>query len=138
MSIAGTSSFDNTDVRQIVAKLTGYVTHAAEDGLGMHEFERGLLNQLLAVGGSLMDQFLEQQHDGDLGDTVERDGKTLFRSQAPVTRPLRSIFGQRVFPVLASIATTEDVNRLSPGLPLPSISGFAFPVPTKIRSSSTS
>lgn len=94
MSIAGTSSFDNTDVRQIVAKLTGYVTHAAEDGLGMHEFERGLLNQLLAVGGSLMDQFLEQQHDGDLGDTAERDGKTLFRSQSPVARSLRSIFGQ--------------------------------------------
>lgn len=93
MSISGTSESRNCDPAQIVAELTGFVDTAVGDGIGMRDFERGLFDRLLTVGFHLTEEFLRRQGNGDCGDTCESSERTLHRSEKPVSRRLRTIFG---------------------------------------------
>ena len=53
---------------------------------------------VLKMGHLATDAFLQLQGDGDLGQTVQtEDGQTLVRSQQPVARPLRTVFGEHTF-----------------------------------------
>jgi hypothetical protein len=97
MSISGKSASCNCDPAEIVTELTGFVDAAVRDGSGMRDFERGLFDCLLAVGFRLTEEFLQRQGDGDCGDTCESSGNTLYRSEKPVARRLRSIFGEHQF-----------------------------------------
>lgn len=97
MSISGTSEARNCDPAQIVTELTGFVDAAVRDGIGMRDFERGVFDRLLAVGFRLTEDFLKRQGDGDCGDTCESSGKTLHRSEKPVSRRLRTLFGMHRF-----------------------------------------
>lgn len=97
MSISGTSQARNGDPAQIVTELTGFVDAAVREGIGMRDFERGLFDRLLAVGFRLTEDFLQRQGDGDCGDTCKSSGKTLHRSEQPVRRRLRTIFGVHQF-----------------------------------------
>ena len=97
MSMTEMSDTGNLDVVGVVKELADFVQHAAAEGVSMREFERGLLDRLLVVGCRLTDQFLSDQGNGDLGTTCEQDGHTLHRSEQPVTRRLRTIFGQHSY-----------------------------------------
>ena len=86
---------------EIVSRLAEYLIPLAREssasGIRIQDFERGLFGGLLAVGGKVMDAFLEAQGDGDLGNIVTHEDQTLHRSDEPVCRPLRTIFGHHQF-----------------------------------------
>jgi hypothetical protein len=86
---------------EIVARLAEHLIplaqQAASAGIPIHDFERGLFGGLLAVGGKVMDAFLEAQKNGDQGNIITHEDQTLYRSEEPVCRPLRTIFGHHQF-----------------------------------------
>lgn len=84
-------------VSRLAAHLIPFAREAAAVGIRIQDFERGLFDGLLAVGKKVMDAFLEAEGNGDHGSTVTREGQTLHRSEDPVCRPLRTIFGQHQF-----------------------------------------
>jgi hypothetical protein len=97
MSISGTVDSRNCGPTQMMTELSGFVDAAARDGISMREFERGLLDRLLQVGFQLTEEFLQRQGNGDCGETCESSGKTLYRSENPQRRALRTIFGEHAY-----------------------------------------
>ena len=59
---------------------------AAEAGILIQDFERGLFGGLLAVGGKVVDAFRNAQGDGDRGIVFTHQDRTLHRSDAPVAQ----------------------------------------------------
>ena len=84
-------------VSRLAAHLIPLALEASAAGILIQDFERGLFGGLLAVGGKVMDAFLEAQGNGDQGNIVTQEGQTLHRSEEPVCRPLRTIFGHHQF-----------------------------------------
>lgn len=75
-----------------------FVERAAAEGTSLREFERDVFDRLLKMGHAATEQFLALQGNGDRGETTtNEDGRTLFRSEEPVKRPLRTIFGEHQF-----------------------------------------
>ena len=71
-----------------------FVQAAVQERTALHEVERGLFEQLLALGRTLLEQFLATQGPGDQGPALSvGDGPLLVRGE-PETRPYRSIFGE--------------------------------------------
>lgn len=99
MSIAGTRELDKADSLAEMAEGIGeFVERAAADGVSLRELEREVFDRLLKMGRTATDQFLALQGDGDRGETVVDDeGRTLYRSEEPAQRPLRTIFGEHRF-----------------------------------------
>ena len=95
--MAVTGEFDNADTATILDQLTDFVAASVEQATSLLEFERGILDRLLSLGLSLTDQFLAAQPDGDQGTTVKFEEATVHRSSQPVTRKLRTVFGQHAF-----------------------------------------
>jgi len=78
--------------------LLAFVRRGVRDGVSFDEMERGILDKVLDMGGAAVNLFLTAQGDGDLGANVEtEDGTVLYRSESPVQRPLRTIFGEHRF-----------------------------------------
>jgi hypothetical protein len=78
--------------------LTGFVRRAVKEGASLDHLERGALQRILKMGRAAVDMFLEAQGDGDLGDSViTAEDAVLYRSDAVVTRPVRTIFGEHSF-----------------------------------------
>ena len=96
---------------EIVSRLAGHLIplalEASAAGIQIQDFERGLFGGLLAVGGKVMDAFLEAQGNGDQGNIVTHEGQTLHRSEEPVCRPLRTIFGHHQFMQFVYRASTD-------------------------------
>jgi hypothetical protein len=78
--------------RQLEA-MVALVKQAGEDQLRTDEVERGLLRQVLALGQTLLKQFVDDAGEGDEGERIEREGRTLQRLDARPRRYL-SIFGE--------------------------------------------
>jgi hypothetical protein len=79
-------------------ELQQFVDQAARDGESLYETEKEILAKVLEMGRLATDSFLQQQGDGDLGPTVRTaDGIELQRSDFPVARPLRTVFGEHTF-----------------------------------------
>lgn len=75
-------------------QLEQYVRLAAQEGRSLYEVERGVFDMLLSMGQSAIEQFLQQQGDGDLGATVPTaEGVVLYRSAERQPRSIRTIFG---------------------------------------------
>lgn len=55
--------------------------------------ERGLFDSLLVIGLTLLQAFVAGAGDGDQGEQVSQNGRTLYRSDKPHQRLYRSIFG---------------------------------------------
>lgn len=74
--------------------MIGFVKKAIESPeLRIDEIERALFDKSLALSFELLAQFAAGAGDGDHGETVEREGKTLQRSEEKKTKFYRSIFG---------------------------------------------
>jgi len=99
MSIAGVRKLDKADSLAGIAEGIGrFLERAAAEGVSLRNFERELFDRLLQMGHAATEQFLAAQGDGDCGETpVDDEGRTLYRSEEPAPRPLRTIFGTHRF-----------------------------------------
>lgn len=99
MRIAGTQDLDKADSLAGLAEGIGeLVERAASENMPLREFERDIFDRLLKMGHAAMEQFVSLLEDGDLGETVaDEEGRTLYRSEKPAERPLRTIFGTHQF-----------------------------------------
>jgi hypothetical protein len=79
-------------------RLTDKIDQAVRDGTALYDFERSVLQDVLRIGHAAVNLFLENQGDGDLGETVNTaEGRSLYRSDEPQERELRTIFGEHAF-----------------------------------------
>jgi hypothetical protein len=111
-----TVPFDMSKI-EIVARLAEHLIpfaqHAASAGILIQDFERGLFGGLLAVGGKVMDAFLDAQGTGDQGNIVTPHvDQTVYRSEEPVCRPLRTIFGHHQFMQFVYRASTDVKSKI--------------------------
>lgn len=99
MRIAGTQDLDKADSLARLAEGIGeLVERAGSENMPLREFERDIFDRLLKMGHAAMEQFVSLLEDGDLGETVaDEEGRTLYRSEKPAERPLRTIFGTHQF-----------------------------------------
>lgn len=78
----------------VFREMIEFVNKASESKeFRMDEVERTLFDMGLALGFRLLQQFASAAGDGDHGQTVEHEGKTLQRSEQKRTKLYRSIFG---------------------------------------------
>jgi hypothetical protein len=83
---------------KLAEDLVGLVRQAVQDGASLDHLERGAFRYALEIGRNAVEMFLEAQGDGDLGACVTTAEETvLYRSDTPMTRPLRTIFGEHSF-----------------------------------------
>ncbi len=83
---------------KLAEDLSGFVHQAVQEGASLDDLERGTFQRVLKMGRAAVKLFLEAQGDGDLGDCVATaEGTVLYRSDTPMTRPLRTIFGEHSF-----------------------------------------
>jgi hypothetical protein len=83
---------------ELAEDLAGFVRQAVQEGASLDQLERGALQRVLEIGHAAVDMFLEAQGNGDLGDRVlTAEDTVLYRSATPMTRPLRTIFGEHSF-----------------------------------------
>jgi hypothetical protein len=83
---------------KLAEDLTGFVFEAVRRGASLDEVERDAFRRVLDMGHRAIKMFLDAQGDGDLGATVSTaEGATLYRSDTPMTRTLRTIFGEHSF-----------------------------------------
>jgi hypothetical protein len=111
MSIAGVQELNKVEspvchspVESLAGMAEGigeFVERAARDGTSLREFEREIFDRLLKMGHAATEQFLAMQGDGDLGETAVHEECTVYRSQEPAKRPLRTIFGEHCFEAYA-------------------------------------
>ena len=99
MNIAHFISADKTEkLVDMVIELQQFVDQSAAGGASLYETEKGILAKVLEMGRLATDRFLQGQGDGDLGPTVQtEDGTELHRSESPLKRPLRTVFGEHAF-----------------------------------------
>jgi hypothetical protein len=75
--------------------LVGWVCRSAQDGTSAHELERGLFDELLALGKTLFQGFLKLVGPGDFGESVTLDdGHEVHRSEEQHLRRLLTVFGE--------------------------------------------
>ena len=74
------------------------VEQAIEAGLSLHRVERFIFDKVHEIGFAAVEQLLHGQGDGDLGEAVTTEaGQVLTRSDEPVARPVRTVFGLHTF-----------------------------------------
>ena len=80
---------------QLIASVDQAVTESSR----IDQVERDLIAQLLELGLTLLNHFVAQHGDGDLGDTAQTtDGRTLRRLAQTHERRYASIFGELTIP----------------------------------------
>jgi hypothetical protein len=100
MMIASESHSDKVNsamsrIAELAGELQTFCRQAAEQGQRQYDVEHGLWQRLLALGKEGMDLYLQALGDGDLGETVTTaEGQNLIRSEKPVERRLRTVFGE--------------------------------------------
>ena len=95
MNISGNDKFHKAQM--VVSELLKFVDLAIADQLRADQLERGLLKQLLELGYELVEVALASSGDGDVGPTMERDGRELKRLAEKRSRRYVSVFGEHSF-----------------------------------------
>ncbi len=96
MILASSLDLGKSDIFvKLADDLAAFVRQAVQKGSSFHDVERGVFTRVLEIGFAAVDLFLAAQGEGDLGDCIETpEGTVLYRSEATVERPLRTIFGE--------------------------------------------
>ncbi len=81
------------EIRDHLEQLLQYVDKAAQDAVPLYDMERHIFDEVLKLGHQCIEVFIGLQGDGDLGEEVTHDNRTLYRSESPHSRPLRTVFG---------------------------------------------
>src|SRR5271156_876391 len=99
MIVASSQRIDKGEILVNLAnRLTDKIDQAVRDGTNLYDLERSVLQEVLGIGHAAVNLFLENQGDGDLGETVNTvEGRLLFRSDELQPRELRTIFGEHIF-----------------------------------------
>jgi hypothetical protein len=74
--------------------MVSLVRRAAQDGRPIDQVEGDLWNRLLALGRALLEGFVEATGPGDLGPTLEHQGRMLRRLESIHARRYVSVFGK--------------------------------------------
>lgn len=108
-------SSSEPEIGKLSDELVGFVRQAADEGRSLYEVERGIWSRVLQMGCRATEMFLRAQGNGDLGETVVTEqGQTLHRSEAPVERPLRTIFGTHVMRAYVYSSGSHEKIALRP------------------------
>jgi hypothetical protein len=100
---------------ELARQLEDLVRQAAQEGCGLHVIERQIFDSVLKMGRAATEMFLQGQGDGDLGKTcLTETGETLLRSDEPVERPLRTVFGQHTIRAYVYAPGTHEKIALRP------------------------
>jgi hypothetical protein len=75
-------------------QMVAFVRQSSGQGLAIHQVERGLWERLLSLGQVLLESYVQAQGSGDLGPTLQQQGRTLRRLEQPHERRYVSIFGE--------------------------------------------
>lgn len=96
MNIAQSPGSDKSEnLLDMAQQLQAFVVVAAQQGKSLYETEKSVLATVLKMGHLATDTFLHLQGDGNLGETASTEsGQTLFRSDQPVDRAVRTVFGE--------------------------------------------
>ncbi len=70
------------------------IRKAAAEGRQLDQVERNLWQQMLSLGQKLMQGFVDLQGSGDLGATLEHEGRKLHRLENYYERRLVTVFGE--------------------------------------------
>ena len=105
MSVITSSAGDQTSstatidsLAQQATQLDLFVRQAAAAGESLDAVERPTFDQALRIGQLAIDLFLSLQGTGDLGPSVVTESEeTLHRSDEPVRREVRTVFGLHAF-----------------------------------------
>lgn len=76
-----------------IQSITEFLIESAEKSRPIHEVEGGLQEKLQQLGLKLLTWFATEAGDGNVGETIEHDGRTLRRSKALHEKTYRSVFG---------------------------------------------
>jgi hypothetical protein len=83
------------EILEHLTTLQHWVSQSAHDGTAAHVFERGLFDQLLALGKTLFLAFVKLVGPGNFGESVTLDdGREVPRSEEQHTRRLLTVFGE--------------------------------------------
>ncbi len=66
---------------------------ALDKNTPLHQVEQTLIDELRVLGRLAVEQFIKQQGDGDIGEVIEQDGKTLQRLTGRIRDRYFSAFG---------------------------------------------
>ena len=99
----------------LAEQLDGYVQRAAREAQPLVQVERTILDTVLAIGHAAVQQFITLQGDGNLGPTLTTpQGATLFRSDEPAERKLRTIFGEHTVTAYVYAPGVHEAIALRP------------------------
>jgi len=99
MILASSASLGKVEsVVHLADDFTAFVHRSVQNGADFDMLERGVWARVLELGHAAVELFLQAQGNGDLGEHLTtKDGAVLYRSENPVQRPLRTIFGEHAF-----------------------------------------
>jgi hypothetical protein len=80
--------------REEFEAMVEWIDHADDEGLRIDQVERELFGRLLGLGFSLLAAYVAKFGCGDVGETLQREGRTLRRSAEPHQHRYLSIFGE--------------------------------------------
>lgn len=81
----------------LAERLDKFIKDAAAQAMSLHEVERTVFDTVLEMGRGYVEQFIALQGNGDLGSTYTLEDVLLYRSEEPVERLIRTIFGEHSF-----------------------------------------
>jgi hypothetical protein len=100
---------------ELAQQLEDLVKQATQEGLPLHTVERRIFESVLEIGHAATEMFLRGQGDGNLGTTcVTESGETLVRSDEPVERPLRTVFGHHTIEAFVYLPGPHEKISLRP------------------------
>ena len=85
------------EIRDQLEQLLQFVDKAAQDAIPLYDVERRVFDGVLKLGHQCVEVFIGLQGNGDLGEEATHDNRTLYRSSAPHSRHLRTVFGEHEF-----------------------------------------
>jgi len=94
------------EIRDQLEQLFQFVDKAAQDAVPLYDVERHVFDEALKLGHQCVEVFIGR--NGDLGEEVTHDNRTLYRSESPHSRPLRTVFGEHEF---EQFVYSRGVNR---------------------------
>jgi hypothetical protein len=100
---------------ELAGQLEASIRQAAKDGKSLYEMEKNTFEAVLQIGHAAIEQLLALQGDGNLGENVvTAEGQQLERSEKPVERPLRTVFGEHAFHAYVYVAGVHRAIGLRP------------------------
>lgn len=90
-------------------QIAAFVRQSSREPRAAHEAERELWQRLLRLGLTMLDACVKGQGTGDLGPTIEHEGRTLRRLEQTHERRYVSIFGE--LPIRRHVYGTRETQK---------------------------